>query len=465
MRILVYTFLFCCLFAQCVGQSKTTKLVPLSNGTLLFRSTLTNTAYCSDGSDRAMDGEPRFNGAMEGSGVTYRNYQYVSYYEANGDILIARRKLNPEGAWAKIVLQNYKVKSQDRHNKVAIAISQGDGTIHLAFDHHNTPVLNYARTAHGVADHPDDVVWNDTVFTYTPNLGLKDETGLVTYPSFISLQGTGDLLIYYRTGGAVGGEMNLVHYNSNNQQWKFIGQISSREGHYKGNFGTRGPYHAGFHSDASGVLQVAWLWREHFDLRQDSGAYQYGNHGLYYAMSKDGGFSWLDTFGKPLADTRKGERISTDTKGVQVIDIPMELEASNARTSSAIDDVTGEFHFVSGHYIKGTKTLATHQYIRNAKGEWTSRITNMPTGDCSLMFVNDLLFNFIGIKVYVSTRKKSFSDWKEIVLPVALASGQSNWDAGRIHEGILSLIIQYDPKELGEPTPLEVLDFKIADVL
>lgn len=464
MRSIVLSFLFFSLVTQSIAQQKASYVKPLSKSELIYRNKLTDAAYCSDGSDRAKNGTPRFNGAMEGRGITYKNYQYVSYYESNGEIIIARRKLKPEGVWTKSVLQDYKIKSQDRHNKVAIAISEGDGTIHLAFDHHNTPTLNYARTAPGVADHPDDIVWDNKIFTYTPNLGIDEKTGLVTYPSFIPLQGTGDLLIYYRTGGAVGGEMNLVHYYSETQKWKFIGQISSKEGHYKGNFGTRGPYHAGFHSDAKGNLYVAWLWREDFELRQDEGKYQYGNHGLYFSMSKDGGFSWFDTFNQPLADTRKGERISIDTRGVQVLDIPMELEASNTRTSSALDEKTGEFHFISAHFSSGTKELATHHYMRDITGAWTSRMTEMPSGQSTLLFVNDLLFNFADTQVYVSTRKHAFGDWMEIEMPVDLKPGQSNWDTGRIQEGIVSLVIQYDPKVLGEPTPLEVLDFRIADI-
>ncbi len=240
---------------------------PLKTAELVYQYELTKTAFCSDGSDRARNGIPRFAGTMVAKGITYKNYQYVSYFEKDGSVVVARRNVLKPNSWEKTSVPNYTMKLHDRHRKIAIGISEGDGVIHLAFDHHNTPVLNYARTAVGVASNPEKVAWDDTVFKYVPNLDIPENTGEVTYPSFFSLAGTGDMIIYWRTGGAEGGEMNLAHYSSTTHDWAFIGQISSENGHYNGMYGSRGPYHAGFNSDAEGNIHLAWLWREREALR------------------------------------------------------------------------------------------------------------------------------------------------------------------------------------------------------
>ncbi len=176
----------------------------LDQSVLLSRNILTNTGYCSDGSDRARGGVARFHGPMEAKITAFNNYQYVSFYESNGDLIVARKKMSDNAEWEKSIVQGYQIKSQDRHNKISMVISEGDGVIHLSFDHHNTPQLNYAYSKIGVATNPDSVIWDNNVFFLLPNLGLKNSPGLVTYPSFYPIKSTGDIIIYWRTGGAIG---------------------------------------------------------------------------------------------------------------------------------------------------------------------------------------------------------------------------------------------------------------------
>jgi len=65
----------------------------LDQSILLSRDILTKTGYCSDGSDRARDGIARFQGPMEAKITSFKNYQYVSYYESNGNLVVARKKI------------------------------------------------------------------------------------------------------------------------------------------------------------------------------------------------------------------------------------------------------------------------------------------------------------------------------------------------------------------------------------
>lgn len=454
-------FLLMGLFTSFCDKLLSQDLKLLEKTDFIYYYELSKTGYSSDGSDRARNGTPRFAGPMEATGITYNGFQYVCYYESNGDIVIARRNVHKPDTWIKSVLQNYRVKSNDRHNRITLGISEGDGVIHIAFDHHNTPQINYACTEVGVAIKPESIAWDNNTFKYNPNMGIEEETGLITYPSFISLKGTGNMILYWRTGGAVGGEMNLAHYNSKDQSWNLVGQISSRFGYYNDKYGTRGPYHTGFNTNVEGDIHVAWLWRENFELR-DQADIKYGNHGLFYAQSKDGGYSWLNNEGKLIADTRKGEQISIDNIE-PAIDIPMILEPSNALTSSAIDPKTGFLHVFSVHYKKNSKDLKTHHYIRNAKGKWITKVLELTSDGNSILFVDDFLFCLAGTKIFVSKREDSFHSWSEIPTDKMIPAGPSKWDTSRISESVLSLIVQHDPGALGKPSPIEVYDFRFAE--
>ncbi len=436
-------------------------LAPVKKATTIYHATLTETAYCSDGSDRARDGKPRFDGAMEAPLLSYKGHQYISYYEASGELVVARRPLDPNAPWQKAAVSGFTMTSQDRHNKIAIGISEADGRIHLAFDHHNTPQIKYAVSPKGIADQPNSFPWDDDTFALTPNLGLDIKPDLVTYPEFASLHGTGNLVVYWRSGGAVGGEMNIAHYDSAQSQWSFIGRFTSRDGSYKGARGSRGPYAAGIMSDASGALQLAWLWREHPSQR--GGAFRYGNHGLFFAQSQDGGFSWLDSWGKPLADTRQGQVISIDNIGKPAYEIPMEIEPSNANMAAAIDPQTGHYHATLVHQLPDSKTRKTHHYARNRSGDWALLSSSLPSGSgTTLAFQDDLLFALIGTDVLYATRKDDFGKWTKIAMPNDVAAGHYRWDTGRLPEGIVSLSVQLKPDTLGQPTPVKVYEFQVA---
>lgn len=54
---------------------------------LLVQHELTKTGYCSDGSDRARNNQPRFAGPMEARLLAFNNYQPCSYYKAH-DIVV-----------------------------------------------------------------------------------------------------------------------------------------------------------------------------------------------------------------------------------------------------------------------------------------------------------------------------------------------------------------------------------------
>ena len=87
--------------------------------------------------------------------TSFRGYQYATYYDGNRNVCVARRKL-PVGAWEVLRFTDYVITNHDSHNVVALGVCEGDGTIHVAFDHHKDP-LNYRVSSPGVATNPDSV--------------------------------------------------------------------------------------------------------------------------------------------------------------------------------------------------------------------------------------------------------------------------------------------------------------------
>jgi len=433
----------------------------LDKAELISSHILTNTGYCANGRDRAKNETPRFYGPMEAKIISFNGYQYVSYYESVGDIVVARKKMNSNDKWEKSVVKGYTVNSQDRHNKITMEISKGDGVIHLSFDHHNTPHFNYAQSKVGTANNPDALAWNDTVFSLLPNLGMQNETGLVTYPTFYQLNKTGNLIIYWRTGGSLGGEMNLANYNITDHKWHFIGMISTQEGTYLGEKGSRGPYISKFVDDADGNLHVSWVFRERSFAEAEEEKGVLSEHGLYYAHSPDGGFTWENNSGKIIADVKNNLMMGIDNMKDLPVQIPMTLNPVHTGLTAAVDLKTNSFITFLNQYKPGTKKSINYIHIRDFKGTWSSKETNL-SHQGEIVIDGDVMFVFSGQGIFYSNRSSDFTDWKSILFPLKFAKGEANWDTNQLDKGIISMVIQYTPKNLGDPTPIEIFDFKIS---
>lgn len=463
---------------------------PLLTSQLLYSHTLTDSSHVSDGTDREKDGERRFAGVMGAHAVTYKGFQYVLYYtgknrnrnNSTAKVMVARRNVATNN-WKHAQIKGYEVKSEDGHNRNAIAISEGDGVIHLSFDHHNSRVFNYAKSAKGAADRPNATAWNDDTLKLNKNLGLSARTFdqnimSVTYPAFQAFPG-GNLVVNYRGGGANNGAMVVAKYDAIQSKWLFARKFSSPDGRYRRNSSTRGPYTAGgVQPMKDGKMKVAWLWRE-----QEGGcasgatAGEGCNHGLYFAQSPDQGVSWYDKDNKLLANTNQGEMISINAID-EVVVITPEKAPSNVAITSGIDHKTGDFHVLSRHKNNNGRQKL-HHYIGSEDGTWTSSESTFSASNITLTFVDDYAFALAGrtsVGLYVSSRAQGFNDWKKIEIPNVpgpngtkqIDGGYSTWDVGRLaNEGIASVIWHTPTTNAlrGDPSPVWVYDFKVADVV
>ncbi len=455
---------------------------------LIRASMVAQAAHASDGTGRARGGAARFTGGIGARGVTFNGYQYVVFYTARdrsrptreswGEVVVGRRDVRGND-WQYACVPTHRITSEDAHNRPAIAISEGDGRIHLTFDHHNDPQMNYASSARGAATNPAATPWDDTTFAYQPNFGWTSFRWSVTYPAF-TRSGAGDLLLYFRDGGSGNGEMQKLRYDSAAGTWEpEITRLSASAGTYEGRSGNRGPYTAsGIQVGPDGSLHMSWLWREgHCNSALASSVSGiHCNHGLFYARSTDGGRSWLRSDGTLIADTSRGEAISIDNIGGPAMPIPMALSPSNPAQAATIDPATGDFHLLISHRARPNDEASrgVFHYVRSNDGRWRVAPSTFRLSGGELRFAGDTLYALAGERatpaLYAARRSEGFAVWRPIALPrpAAMAlnanaeSSYATWDTSRIDDGVVSLMWQL-PAAPGAPvgtaTPVWVIDY------
>jgi hypothetical protein len=197
---------------------------------------------------------------------THEGTQYLAYYNHAGRVVLAKRMLGEE-RW-ETLLTDLTGNIRDAHNMISLAVD-GEGFLHLAWDHHNNP-LNYRR---GVAA--------GSLETQPAQMTGEAEERL-TYPEFHALAG-GGLMFLYRDGGSGRGNLAMNQYDAKRQVWEhmFSKLIDGEE--------QRNAYWQAC-TDAAGTIHLSWVWRETGDVAT--------NHDLCYARSKDGGRTWTDSAGK-----------------------------------------------------------------------------------------------------------------------------------------------------------------------
>ena len=196
---------------------------------------------------------------------TRGNVQYAAYYNAQAQLVIAKRQSDSTN-WQKYITP-YSGNVVDAHNHISLVVD-GNGFLHIAWDHHNNP-LNYARS----------IEPGGLELKRQPMAQTLEQS--VTYPQFYQLP-SGDLLFQYRDGGSGRGTLVMNQYNVDTQTWQRL-HSALIDGE-----GQRSAYWD-MAIDARGVVHLAWIWRENPDVAS--------NHDIAYARSNDGGKTWLTDTG------------------------------------------------------------------------------------------------------------------------------------------------------------------------
>lgn len=200
--------------------------------------------------------------------VSHGRWQFASYYDADGYLTLAKRKLN-SSKW-EVKRSQYKGNVKDGHNVISMMVD-GDGFVHVAFDHHGHP-LHYCRSVAPLSLELGAMM---------PMAGDDEES--VTYPEFYRLKG-GDLLFVYRSGASGNGNLVMNRYSLKSKSWTRAHDVLI-DGE-----GRRNAYWQLF-VDESGVIHLSWVWRETWHVET--------NHDLCYACSRDGGTTWQKSDGEP----------------------------------------------------------------------------------------------------------------------------------------------------------------------
>lgn len=199
--------------------------------------------------------------------TSHNDYQYIAYYDPDGYVTLGKRKHN-SSKW-EIHRTQYKGNVTDAHNVICIMVD-GDGYLHVAFDHHGHP-LNYAMS---VA--PGSLELGDKI----PMVGKDEEN--VTYPEFYRLN-RGNLLFAYRDGSSGRGNLVLNCYSVDRKKWERVQDIlidgeNQRNAYWQ------------LYVDRQGTIHLSWVWRESWLVET--------NHDLCYARSKDNGVTWEKSNGE-----------------------------------------------------------------------------------------------------------------------------------------------------------------------
>lgn len=200
--------------------------------------------------------------------ATYGDKQYACFYDPEGYVTVASRRLGTDD-W-EVVRTQYKGNVEDAHNVISMGID-ADGYLHLAFDHHGHP-LHYCRS----------LTPGGMVFGPLEAMTGRDEED-VTYPEFHTLA-DGTLLFAYRSGFSGGGNMVLNRYDTATRSWTSLHDIlldgqNERNAYWQ------------ICTDTQGTVHLSWVWRETWLVET--------NHDLCYACSHDGGLTWQRSDGTP----------------------------------------------------------------------------------------------------------------------------------------------------------------------
>lgn len=199
--------------------------------------------------------------------ASWKGFQYIAYYDQQKNVILGKRKLGAD-TWVTEKTQ-YKGNAADAHRSISLIVD-GDGYLHLSWDHHGN-ALNYAVSiAPGVLK----------LGSRSEMTGLKENN--VTYPEFYTLAG-GNLLFLYRDGSSGNGNLMMDRYDLKSKRWTQI-----QDGFIDGE-GKRNAYWQ-MAVDAMGFIHMSWVWRESPDVSS--------NHDLCYARSKDGGKTWEKSTGE-----------------------------------------------------------------------------------------------------------------------------------------------------------------------
>ena len=299
--------------------------------------------------------------------ASWKGYQYAAYWDSLGQVVVARHAL-PDGDWEPITFTDHTLTADDSHRIISLGIDHTDGTIHLFFDMHGSP-LNYRVSVPGLATDPATATWDASSFGPVLHALTTHDDQKLTYPQLVNTP-SGALQLFIREGAAGGGDEVL--YRRRAGTWHKTGAVISGET-------KRAPYLFGAQYYGH-TLMLTWTWRETYDPNS--------NHDISFAYSPDLGRTWLDNTGATVGTARTAP-MTVETPGLVVVPIGRGRGLHN-QESMAIDS-QGQPHVLASYLPPyrpddrqwdraRTKAVLVHVY-RDARGQWHQQFTHYVEGE------------------------------------------------------------------------------------
>ncbi|MDQ3846635.1 MAG: BNR repeat-containing protein [Bacteroidota bacterium] len=265
--------------------------------------------------------------------VTYKDTQFISFYDAQRYVVLGKRKLGTT-RW-QLQRTPYQGNTADAHNTISMMVD-GDGYLHIAWDHHNNP-LHYCRSVRP----------GSLELTAQMSMTGKVENS-VSYPEFYRMP-NGDLLFFYRDGGSGRGNLVINQYNKRTKQWvQLHSNLIDGEGQ-------RNAYWQAC-VDQRGTVHISWVWRESPDVAS--------NHDLCYARSKDGGKIWEKSTGE------KYRLPVTAATAEYVCRIPQNSELINQ--TSMFADASGN-PYIATYWRDSGSTVPQYHLVYKKGSQWKTQ--------------------------------------------------------------------------------------------
>ncbi len=261
--------------------------------------------------------------------TTFKDYQFTSYYNQNGKMVLAKRLLGSD-QW-ELQETQYSGNIKDAHNTICIAVDT-QGFLHVSWGQHDSK-LNYARSTKPLGLELTEKL------TMT---GLQEEK--VTYPEFHNLP-SGKLLFCYRSGASGRGNMVIDEYDPITKSWSQLqnnlldGQ-DQRSAYWQMAIGK------------NGAIYLSWVWRETWDVAT--------NHDICFAVSHDGGVTWQKSTGETY------ELPITESKAEVIWKVPQNSNLINQTSMTVGDD--GNPYIAT--YWNNSKAIPEYKVVFQKNNTW-----------------------------------------------------------------------------------------------
>lgn len=266
--------------------------------------------------------------------VTWKDTQFIAFYDGDGYLELGKRS-SGDKAW-QLKRTSYTGNTADAHNSISL-MTDGDGYLHIAWDHHNNP-LRYCRSIS-----PGSLELTEKM----PMTGQHEEK--VTYPDFYKMP-DGGLLFLYRDGASGNGNLVIDRYDTQKKRWTQV-QDDLIDGQ-----GGRNAYWQAC-VDGRGSVHLSWVWRESPDVGS--------NHDICYARSADGGLTW------EKADGEKYQLPITLTTAEYAWRVPMHSGLINQTSMCA--DADGK-PYIATYWRPAGSEVPQYQLVWYDGKKWEERV-------------------------------------------------------------------------------------------